>query len=352
MRPRPDSTDADSPDDALLDAHATVAALGLVPDVKEYLDAVATKLAKQWLTDHRVAIKALTGERQDTYGQLREMSTEPQDLDLAKPNAWLVPTTERHGDTETPLPRYRMHLLANEDGTFPADRNAWEAEVLDREHDRDGFVGWYRNPSRSSQDSLAVAYEHGGRVRTLRPDFVFFQEDTDGSIAASIVDPHGHHLGDALPKLRGLAAYAERHGHHYNLALSRSRGGTARTLNLAELGDWTARQARLLGDRFDRLRVDAHQVADELEVADRHDRIDELIDAALGRGPAPARSRALRAVAAGRGYDETCLEHTHALDDSTEAANNSLRLLLPGQTRTSVQSGSDHLAPGSRRHWA
>src|SRR5690606_17511837 len=154
--------DADSTDDALMDAHATVAALGLVPEVKDYLDAEADKLAKQWLTEHRVAIKALTDERQEVYRQLREMSTEPQDLDLAKPTSWLVPTTARHGDTETLLPRYDLHLLADDDGTFPLDRNEWEAEVLDREQSRPGFAGWYRNPSRSSQDSLAIAYEHGG----------------------------------------------------------------------------------------------------------------------------------------------------------------------------------------------
>ncbi|MEN9253117.1 MAG: hypothetical protein Q6L58_11840, partial [Thermostichales cyanobacterium BF3_bins_165] len=101
------------------------------------------------------------------------------------------------------------------DGTFPTDANAWETEVLDRELARDGVVGWYRNPARSSQDSLAVVYDLGGKVRTVRPDFVFFAEQPDGSIAASIVDPHSHHLGDALPKLRGLAAYAERHGSQY-----------------------------------------------------------------------------------------------------------------------------------------
>lgn len=206
---------SEEPDDALLDAHATVAALGMVPEVKEYLDAEADTLAKKWLTEHRVAIKALSDERQDVYRQLREMSTEPQDLDLAKPAEWLVPTTARHGDTETPLPRYDKHLLAAEDQTFPFDPNAWEAEVLDREHSRSGLVGWYRNPSRSSQDALAIAYDHGGRVRTLRPDFLFFTESDDGAIAASIVDPHGHHLGDALPKLRGLAAYAAQHGQHY-----------------------------------------------------------------------------------------------------------------------------------------
>ena len=227
--------DADSIEDALLDAHATVAALGLVPEVKDYLDVEADKLAKRWLIDQRVAIKGLTDERQDTYRQLREMSTEPQDLDLAKPTSWLVPTTERHGESETALPRYRMHLLAAEDGTFPLDRNVWEAEVLDREHDRAGFVGWYRNPSRSSQDSLAVVYHHGGRVRTVRPDFVFFTRADDGSIAASIVDPHSHHLGDALPKLRGLADYAERHGSHYRRIDAVAKiGDTLRVLDLTE----------------------------------------------------------------------------------------------------------------------
>lgn len=187
------------------------------------------------VSEHRAAIRALGHERQDAYRQLREMSVEPQDLDIATPTSWLVPTTARHGDTETALPRYRMHLLADGDGTFPLDRNEWEADVLDRELARPGFAGWYRNPSRSSQDSLAIVYEHGGRVRTLRPDFVFFTENADGTIGASIVDPHGHHLGDALPKLRGLAAYAERHGAHFQRIDAVARiGDTLRVLDLTE----------------------------------------------------------------------------------------------------------------------
>jgi superfamily II DNA or RNA helicase len=207
--------DADSIEDALLDAHADIAALAMVPAVVTYLDDEADALAKQWLNEHRVAIKALSDERQEDYRQIRELSTEPQDLDLARPNAWLVPTTERQGDTETPLPRYERHLLADADGTFPAALNDWEREVLDAELQRSGCVGWYRNPSRSSQDSLAIAYTQGDKARTLRPDFLFFVEEPGGSIGASIVDPHGHHLADALPKLRALAVYADTHGAHF-----------------------------------------------------------------------------------------------------------------------------------------
>ena len=42
---------------------------------------------------------------------------------------------------------------------------------------------------------------------------MFFSQQADGNIIADIVDPHGHHLADSLPKLHGLARYAEAHGH-------------------------------------------------------------------------------------------------------------------------------------------
>jgi hypothetical protein len=77
---------------------------------------------------------------------------------------------------------------------------------------RDGFVAWYRNPSRASQDSLGIAYRDGAAHKILRPDFVIFARKADGSVVADILDPHGIHLSDALPKLRGLAAWAERFG--------------------------------------------------------------------------------------------------------------------------------------------
>lgn len=64
------------------------------------------------------------------------------------------------------------------------------------------------NPARASQDSLGVAYEEAGGNRMVRPDFVFFVQIEDGSIAADLIDPHGDHLADALPKLKGLAKYA------------------------------------------------------------------------------------------------------------------------------------------------
>lgn len=54
-------------DDALIDAHTDVAALGLVPAVKGDLEREAERLANSWFTKYRVEIKGLSDERQDIY---------------------------------------------------------------------------------------------------------------------------------------------------------------------------------------------------------------------------------------------------------------------------------------------
>lgn len=209
--------DPESVDDALLDAHTEIAALGLVPEVQQYLDTEASKVSNQWFDTYRAEIRRLSDERQDAYRQIKEMSSEPQDVDLNKPTSWMVHRSERHADgTESDVQTYPNHLLCDDEGAFPMDfGSSWEQEVLAEELRRNGFIGWYRNPSHASQDSLAAAYHHGDAVKMLRPDFIFFSTNADGSIGSSIVDPHGVHFDDALPKLRGLADYAEKHGHHY-----------------------------------------------------------------------------------------------------------------------------------------
>ena len=235
-------TDADSIDDALMEAHTDIAALALVPQVRPYLDAEADQLAKTWLNQYRVSIKGLSDERQDVYRVIREMSTEPADLDLAKPKSWMEATTAREANgSETPLPTYQHHLLCDEHGLFPAEMNAWEIEVLQAEMGREGFVAWYRNPSRSSQDSLGVAYTEGAQVRIVRPDFIFFAKQADGTIVADLVDPHGTQFSDALPKLRGLAGYAQTHPEVCRRVEAIAKVGNQ--LRVLDLTEATVRQA-------------------------------------------------------------------------------------------------------------
>lgn len=202
--------DEEDEEEALIEAHTIIAAIGLVPKIKEDLEAEAEKLAKNWLAKYKDGVKGLTDERQETYRQIREMSTDPLPVEIARPHMWLQPTTAREPNgKEYHLERFERHLLCDEDGMFPdAFNSSWEPAVLRAELQKEDSIGWYRNPPRASQDSLGVVYEEAGENRIVRPDFIFFVRMEDGSIAADLIDPHGDHFADALPKLKGLAKYA------------------------------------------------------------------------------------------------------------------------------------------------
>ena len=206
--------DTEDVEEALTEAHTTIAAIGLVPAIKNDLEAAAERLAKDWLRKFHDEIKTLKDERQEVYRQISEMSTDPFPIDIARPHMWLQPTTAREPNgREFDLPRYERHLLCDEDGKFPNNPGStWEPVVLNAELQRKGNIGWYRNPDRASQDSLGVIYEDAGESWVVRPDFIFFVRMDDGSVAADLVDPHGVHFADALPKLKGLARYAEANG--------------------------------------------------------------------------------------------------------------------------------------------
>ncbi len=203
--------DPNDPEEAYMEARADIAALGLVPDISKDFDREADKLAKGWLNKYRIDIKTLSDERQEAYRQVTEMSTEPQDVDLVKPTSWMENTAVRDNGKETPLPMYRDHLLSDEAGNFPVVMNEWEKKVLAAESGRKGFTAWYRNPDRSSQDSIGIAYQDAETVKIVRPDFIFFSTLASGKVVADIVDPHGTQFADALPKLKGLAKYAATH---------------------------------------------------------------------------------------------------------------------------------------------
>lgn len=235
-------TDVETVEDRLMEAHADIAALGLVPDVKTYFDAEADKLAKAWLDKYRIPMKGLSDERQEAYRLIKGMSTEPQDIDLAKPKSWLEATYVREMDSsEIPLQTYQHHMMCDEDGTFPAEMNAWEIKVLKAEMQRQGFQAWYRNPSRSSQDSLGVAYISDTQIKIVRPDFIFFSTQSDGTVAVDIVDPHGTQFSDAIPKLQGLAHYAETHPKVYRRIETVAK--VRDTLRVLDLTSATVRKA-------------------------------------------------------------------------------------------------------------
>lgn len=224
-------------DDELLEANITVAALGRVPEIVHALEDEADDLARTWLNQTRVPRKGLPDQRQAEYDRLEGMSTQPERISLTLPQAAQADTKVRKPDgTEVDLPTRRMHLMATEDRDFPIDVNEWERTVIDSENEQPGFRGWYRNPARATKESLAIAYrDSSDGWKALRPDFIFFGTNHSGIIVADLVDPHGWHLSDALPKLRGLADFTETFGDAFRRVESVAEtGGKMRVLDLTK----------------------------------------------------------------------------------------------------------------------
>lgn len=184
-------------------ARVIVAALGRVLKDKNYLDQAAENLTKRWLDEYRIGIKGLSDKRRQIYRGYQETTLNPV-VDISRPKSLLIESSN--------LPRFPKHMLCGEDGLFPHKLNEAEKAVLETELKHS--VAWYRNPARSSTLSLGVRYDYGG-PKILRPDFIFFAEK-QGKIVANLIDPHGIHLNDALPKLKGLAKYAEEYGSHFH----------------------------------------------------------------------------------------------------------------------------------------
>ncbi|MEX2375142.1 MAG: DEAD/DEAH box helicase family protein [Dehalococcoidia bacterium] len=230
----------DDIDDGLFEAHIQVAGLARLPEANDDLGREADALAEKWLTKHRVAIKGLGDERRAIYDSIIGMSTAPQRIDVLRPRVRAEETDDLDGnkvDTRT------GHLMSDLDGNFPVGTlNDWELAVVDAEMGQPTFRAWYRNPSRPSDDSLAIAYRDGrDNWRRMCPDFIFFGGD-DEDIKVSIVDPHGVYLGDVLQKLRGLSRFAEEFGESFHRieAVAKVRGDVLRVLDMT---DPTVRQA-------------------------------------------------------------------------------------------------------------
>ena len=223
----------DDLDDALIEAREDVAALHLLENLHILFDAEAKKLSDVWFAEYRKRIKKLPHDRQEAYRQIVALSTEPQDVDLARPVSRFEPTKARENDgSETDIPAYGQHLLCDEQSLYPAELKTWEKAVLSAEMERDGFEFWYRNPGRPSQDSLGISYAEGDDTKIVRPDFIFFAKQGD-EVVVDIVDPHGDYLADALPKLQGLARYAETHpGVFRRIEAVAKVGGKLRVLDL------------------------------------------------------------------------------------------------------------------------
>ncbi|MCS5723476.1 DEAD/DEAH box helicase family protein [Herbiconiux sp. CPCC 203406] len=206
--------DEDDVDGSVLrEAYVKAAALAVVRDVRDKVDGQAKEIVDELLAEARVAIRGLSDERQGVYEEIKSLAVEPQRTELRRPRIRTEDFADADGNQITFADQIDKHLMSDEQGWFPlTSLNEWEKQVVRKEVARIDCVGWYRNPSVSAADSLGVTYRDiVGNWRALHPDFIFFNE-INGQVKPSIVDPHGHHLDDAVVKLVGLAEYVDTYG--------------------------------------------------------------------------------------------------------------------------------------------
>lgn len=204
-----------NPDEDPLTVQTQVAALLNVDGVVESITGTAEQWTQQQLSTHRVAIEHTTGARRAAFIRVREQSSEQEQVGIELPTSLTAPT---HTTSGVSLPRFEGHLFTDRNGRFPADLNGWESTVVNTEIARSApeFVAWYRNPSRATTAALRIGYPIAvDQWSSLQPDFLVISRRDDGTLGAAILDPHGDQFADSLPKLHGLARYAEHFGEHF-----------------------------------------------------------------------------------------------------------------------------------------
>jgi hypothetical protein len=189
------------------------AALLRIDGVRVQVEDAATQWVQEQLDRFRVAIANATGASRDAYTRVKEQTASPEVVTLELRANHRAATKDRQGDD---LARYPGHIYSDGAGLFPVDLNDWERRVVETEAKRHGFVAWYRNPASATPASLRIAYQDDQKEwASLQPDFIVVSRRSDGTLGASIIDPHGDYLADARAKLQALARFAERYGKRF-----------------------------------------------------------------------------------------------------------------------------------------
>ena len=172
-----------------------------------------THMVQGPLAKFATTIKNKMGAERDAYRRVQEQTPSPERVTVDLRDNLSASTKSGGGED---LPTYKGHLYSDESGLFPADLNAWERTVIEREIEESTFVAWYRNPSRASPAALRIAYQTDAENwASLQPDFVVVSRRSDGSLGASIIDPHSDHLADARAKLKALVDYVQQYGSEF-----------------------------------------------------------------------------------------------------------------------------------------
>ena len=206
------------------DTQRIAAMTGLLPansphkSAAKEIELVCEELLRDFDNQTKKARQDLGEKDRELFDDILSSSRKPELIFRKIPVTSIVTKTE----DATPWDR---HILATNEGDFPFKGTTWERRVLYAELNTSqtggGAIAWYRNPSASTTASLSIPYATSGDGRadaladptsqwtSLQPDFIIIR-GSDKELTVSIVDPHGTHLSDAVPKIKALAEYAKR----------------------------------------------------------------------------------------------------------------------------------------------
>jgi type III restriction enzyme len=166
----------------------------------------ARQLTTDWFAELAPTFSSLPPTIQARLNEIRASSGSPEIAPILMPVSMSVTV-----DQPTKALNLPKHLYQDSDGAYPGKLNTWELAVLNDELKRTDIAGWLRNVPRKPW-ALTVPYEVAqGDYTPVFPDLIVFRKAGNG-VVADLLDPHLTEFDDAVPKARGLAAYAEKHG--------------------------------------------------------------------------------------------------------------------------------------------
>lgn len=171
------------------------------PDFMEKMETYAQTEFFRLYEEHKREIAKLSESRKTVYERMISASAEPVETPWLLPDTidWTLPEVSR---------LYEKHLYVNEEGTFRANLNDWESDLIEEEL-ANGAVTWLRNVDRKKW-ALTIPYEVDGAPTPMYPDFIVVRADSRGYVF-DILEPHDPSKKDNVSKAVGLAKFAEKH---------------------------------------------------------------------------------------------------------------------------------------------
>ncbi len=212
--------------DSQTEAISRIAAIGYCMEIVQAMEDWAENKTSDFLSEYGPQRYVVSEENREKWDRI-EGNTKPYIERYLSVQASITRQNKEYD-------KYPKHIISDDDGWAYLNLNDLEKKVATTELARSHNVAWYRNQPRNLNASLSIPYKLGVKLENMYPDFIFFQQSTDGTIIPTIVDPHGDWLGDSIAKLKGYVDYLKDNPDIFGsvLVVADEAGGEYRYLDL------------------------------------------------------------------------------------------------------------------------